>query len=116
VTSVKPLPPYGREYLALDPDPGMRVACGAGAWGFARNAKAVIMVLPPDATPDAYRWPNRSAPALVHEVGPPDDERLTALARQLLLAGASSVVALRHSLAQSGRDPRVFFEAVRRAA
>ncbi len=106
----KPLPPYGAEYLKRHPDPGIIVALGARAWNFASRAGVGrVMVLPDDCVPAAFRWPSNGHPALVHELGAPDDDRLAELARALLYAGAPTVVAIRHSMLRTG-DPRVFFE------
>ena len=71
------------------------------------------MVLPDDANPDDFSWPSDGGPALIHERGIYDDDRLTAMAEALLCAGASSVVAIREALADLnnfGSDPRVFFD------
>ena len=107
----KPLPPYGRAYLALHPDPGLCVATGPGAWAYAtRRREGHCLVCPDDADPQSFTWPTNGTPALIREFGPPDDDRLTALAAALLGAGAPSVVALRHALVDS-HDCRVFFEA-----
>jgi hypothetical protein len=72
------------------------------------------MVLPDDANPEGFDWPSDGKPALIHERGTYDDARLRAMARALLIAGASSVVAIREALAdptQFGTDPRVYFDA-----
>jgi hypothetical protein len=72
------------------------------------------MVLPDDANPDDFKWPSDGKPALVHERGTYDDTRLRAMARALLMAGSSSVIAIREALAdlnQFGTDPRVYFDA-----
>ena len=74
------------------------------------------MVLPDDANPDDFAWPSDGGPALIHERGIYDDVRLRTMAVALLRAGASSVVAIRETLADpndSGTDPRVFFDAAR---
>jgi hypothetical protein len=104
------LPPYGAEYLKRHPDPGVCVAIGRNAWSFARSSGKPMMVLPATHEPAYYQWPASGQPALIHELGAPDDERLTALARELLTAGNPSVVAIRHSML-SAPDCRVYFEA-----
>lgn len=107
----RPLPPFGKQYLNLHPDSGVRVAIGFGAWDFANAARpGRVMVLPAGTSPTTFRWPVNGQPALVHELGPVDDDQLAAMARALLAAGAPSVVALRHSLLATS-DCRVFFEA-----
>jgi len=67
------------------------------------------MVLPDDANADDFQWPSDGKPALLHERGEANNERLKALATALLFAGASSVVALRESYIDK-HDPRVFFD------
>jgi len=69
------------------------------------------MVLPEDKEPSEFDWPSNGQPALIHERGNFDDERLDAMAKALLLAGAPSVVAIREALLDNG-DPRVFFDPV----
>ena len=101
------LPPFGKEFQPI-PRSGVRVACGPGAWDFQKRHHAPIMVLPDDASADDFQWPSDGKPALIHERGTFDDERLKSLAHALLDAGASSVVAIRESLLD--RDPRVFFD------
>ena len=67
------------------------------------------MVFPSGDDPQRYKWPADGAPALVHERGTCDDDLLRAVAAELLLAGATSVVAIREALLED-YDPRVFFE------
>jgi hypothetical protein len=67
------------------------------------------MVLPSGDDPQRYKWPADGAPALIHERGTPDDDLLRAVAAELLLAGAPSVVAIREVLLED-YDPRIFFE------
>lgn len=106
----KPLPPFGRQYLNLHPDFGVRVAIGFGAWDFANTAgPGRVMVLPAGTSPTTFRWPVNGQPALVYELGALDDDQLAAMAGALLAAGSPSVVALRHSLLATS-DCRVFFE------
>ena len=90
------------------PRSGVRVAIGCDAWGFAERHHHPIMVLPDDKQPNEYRWPSDGGPALVYERGEANNATLKELATELLLAGASSVVALRESLLD--HDPRVFFD------
>ncbi len=109
----KRLPPYGKQFQPV-PRNGVQVAIGPGAWAFQKGHGSPIMVLPDDANPDDFEWPSDGKPALIHERGSYDDDRLKAMANALLRAGASSVVALREVLAgryQFGTDPRVFFDA-----
>ena len=67
------------------------------------------MVLPDGANPEDFRWPSDRRPAQIHERGDYDDDRLIAMAKALIDAGASSVVAIREALLDSN-DPRVFFD------
>lgn len=107
----RPLPPYGKRFSPV-PAGGIRVAIGAepNVWEFAKRHHAPCMVVPPAENPDSYRWPADNGPVLVFEVGDYNDERLEALAKALLQAGASSVVAIREALLDSA-DPRVFYDA-----
>ena len=105
----KRFPPYGRDFQPV-PKSGVRVAIGPGAWDFAKYHHCPIMVLPDDKQPIKYRWPSDSRPALIHERGDYNDERLDSLANALLIAGASSVVAIREALLDDF-DPRVFYDA-----
>ncbi len=105
------LPPYGKQYLEQLPRAGIWVAIGPGAWGFAKVRTFPVMVLPEDHEPDDYEWPSNGQPALIHERGDFNDERLNAMAKALLLAGAPSVVAIREALLDNG-DPRVFYDSV----
>ena len=91
------LPPYGKKFKPV-PRSGVRVAIGPGAWEFAKNHYHPIMVLPDDADPNAFGWPSDGEPALIHERGCYNDERLDALAGALLRAGARSIIALREAL------------------
>ena len=105
------LPPYGRQYLEQVPSAGIWVAIGPGAWRFARTRSFPVMVLPEDNDPGDYEWPSNKQPALIHERGEYNDERLHSMATALLLAGAPSVVAIREALLDEG-DPRIFFDPV----
>ena len=101
------LPAYGMSFQPI-PASGVRVAFGPGAWDFAKNHQHPIMVLPDGEIPSSFTWPGDRKPALVYERGEANDERLRALAEALLIAGSTSVVALRES--KIGGDPRVFFD------
>ena len=106
------LPPYGKQFQPV-PRNGVQVVIGPGAWDFQKRHSSPIMVLPDDANPSDFRWPSDGAPALIHERGVYDEDKLTAMAEALLCAGASSVVAIREALADLknfGSDPRVFFD------
>ena len=105
------LPPYGREYLEQRPSAGIWVAIGSGAWRFAKVRTFPVMVLPEGSEPDNYEWPSNGQPALIHERGELNDERLHAMAKALLLAGSPHVVAVREALLTED-DPRVFFDPV----
>jgi hypothetical protein len=105
----RPLPPFGK-YFQPVPKTGIRVAIGQGAWDFAKNHHAPIMVLPDADIPKDYRWPSDGKPALIYERGTYNDARLDSLAQALLQAGASSVVAIREALLKDN-DPRVFYDA-----
>lgn len=101
-------PPFGKMFQPV-PRSGVRVALGSGAWDFQKSHHCPILVLPDDTDPDDFAWPSDGKPALIHERGSYDDERLDNMARALLQAGASSVVAIREALL-SEYDPRVFFD------
>ena len=101
------LPPFGKLFQAV-PRSGVRVAVGPGAWDFVKT-QPPTMVLPDDANADDFQWPSNGGPALIHERGEANNKRLKELATALLLAGASSVVAIRASLLND-HDPRVFFD------
>ena len=108
------LPPYGKRFQPM-PRNGVRVAIGPGAWDKARRTSQdnyPLMVLPEGEDAASFRWPSDGGPALVFETGQPDDMMLAGLARELLLAGASSVVAIREAYSDfhDSRDPRVFFD------
>ncbi len=106
------LPPFGKQFQPV-PRNGIQVAIGPGAWDFQKRHRSPIMVLPDDANPSDFSWPCDGGPALIHERGTYDDDRLTAVAEALICAGASSVVAIRETLADLndfGSDPRVYFE------
>ncbi len=104
--------PFAKQFQPV-PCNGVQVAIGPGAWDFQKRHSSPIMVLPDDANPDDFTWPSDGNPALIHERGIYDDDRLTAMAEALLRAGASSVVAIREVLADpsdTGSDPRVYFD------
>ena len=105
------LPPFGKQYLEQHPSAGIWVAIGPGAWQFAKVRSFPVMVLPDNREPSDYMWPADGEPVLIHERGPCNDERLNAMATALILAGASSVVAIREALLDE-YDPRVFFDQV----
>ena len=109
------LPPFGKQFQPVPPS-GVRVCSGPGAWDFQKEHHAPIIVLPDDANPEDFGWPSDGKPALIYERGTYDDNRLRVMARALLIAGASSVVAIREAL-MDDYDPRVYFDAeVTRAA
>ena len=87
------LPPYGKQFQL--PRNGVQVAIGPGAWNFQKKHSSPIMVLPDDANPEDFVWPSDRNTALIYECGTYDDDRLEAMARTLLVAGSSSVVAHR---------------------
>jgi hypothetical protein len=103
------LPPFGKQFQPV-PSTGVRVCLGATAWAFQKRYHVPIMVLPDDANPEDFGWPSDGKPALIHERGTYDDNRLRAMAEALLIAGASSVVAIREALLND-YDPRKFFDA-----
>ena len=103
------LPPFGREFQPV-PISGVRVAIGPGAWDCQKKHHVPIMVLPDDANPEDFDWPSDGKPALIHERGTFNDDRLAAMAAALLRAGASSVVAIREALLNED-DSRVFYDA-----
>ena len=104
----KPLPPFGKQFLAALPNSGLWVTLGPTAWTFARNRAFPVLVLPPEKEASEFRWIGHNGGALVVEVGAIDDNRLNALATELLAAGCPFVVAIRAALLD-GYDPRVFF-------
>lgn len=104
-------PPYALQYLKAKPSAGIWVAIGPGAWHFAQARTFPVMVLPDESEPDDYDWPSNGQPALIFELGDCNDERLQAMAKALLLAGAPSAVAIREALLTED-DPRVFFDPV----
>lgn len=106
----KPLPPFGKQFYPV-PSSGVRVAIGPGAWSRQQTHSHPIMVLPVGFQPGDFRWPSDDRPALIFECGAPHDHLLREMAERLLLAGASSVVAVRESLLRQG-DPRLFFDPV----
>ncbi len=105
----KQLPPFGKQFKTSQKS-GIRVAIGPGAWDFQKKHHVPIMVLPDDTNPDDFNWPSDGKSALIHERGTYDDNRLRAMAEALLIAGASSVVAIREALLNDS-DPRKFFDA-----
>lgn len=105
----KPLPPYGKQFQPV-PRNGIQVAIGPGAWSFQERHHCPIMVLPEDANPHDFGWPSDGKPALIHERGEFNDDRLDELAGALLRAGSPSVVAIREALLNDF-DPRVFYDA-----
>ena len=105
------LPPFGKQFEPV-PASGVRVVFGPDAWNIAKRYYYPIMVFPDGEPASAFTWPSNGLAALVFELGESDDERLTELSRELLIAGASSVVSLRTAYADFGgsRDPRLFFD------
>ena len=101
-------PPYYKDYVK-NPHGGVRVAIGPHAWGFAKKQYHPTLVLPDDADPEDFGWPSDGKPALIHERGTFDDNRLRAMAGTLLRAGASSVIAIREALLND-YDPLVYFD------
>ncbi len=102
-------PPFGKQFLSV-PRSGIRVAIGPDAWDFVKTQTQPTMILPDDDEATDFQWPSDGKPALIHERGDYNDERLDSLAHALLKAGASSVVAIREAL-MNEYDPRVFFDA-----
>ncbi len=99
-----PLPPYSKDYFDTRPRSGLQIAIGPNGWAFAKRDRRIILVLPFDEDPQDYYWP-KSEPAIVHERGMFDDNRLVAMAKTLLEAGAPFVVGLREALPR----PDVYF-------
>ena len=102
------LPPFGRQCQPVPPS-GVRVAIGPGAWNFQEEHHVPIMVLPDDANPEDFGWPSDGKPALIHERGEYNDDRLRSMAEALLRAGGSSAIAIREALLNE-YDPRVYFD------
>lgn len=105
----KRIPPFGKQFRTV-PSSGIQVAIGPGAWNFQKRHHCPVMVLPDDGNPDDFTWPADGKPAIIHERGICNDDRLRAMAEALLRAGASSVVAIREALL-TAYDPRVYFDA-----
>ena len=103
------LPPYGKQFQPV-PRNGVQVAIGPGARRFQKRNSNPIMVLPDDANPADFGWPSDGKPALIHERGTYDDNRLRSMVAALLRAGASSVVTIREALL-GDYDARKFFDA-----
>lgn len=103
---VRKLPPYAKRYLASPPSAGPCVAIGSSAWTCALEKPFTVLVLPPENEPSDFRWPIHPGGAVVFEVGEFDDERLRAMAYELLAVGCPFVVALGEALID--RDPRHF--------
>ena len=103
------LPPFAKLFQPV-PRSGVRVAIGPDAWDFAKKHYYPIMVLPTGTPACVFKWPSDGGPALIHERGDYNDDRLDSLANSLLMAGASSVVAIREALLDE-YDPRVFYDA-----
>ncbi len=102
------LPPFAKQFQPVPPS-GVRVCLGPGGWDFQKKHHRPIMVLPDDPNPEDFKWPSDGKPALIHERGTYDDNRLRSMAEALLRAGASSVVAIREALLND-YDPRKFFD------
>ena len=109
MTPTKSLPPFGKQFQPV-PRNGVQVAIGPGAWSFQKRHHCPIMVLPDDGNPGDFTWPADGKPAIIHERGTYNDNRLRAMAEALLIAGASSVIAIREALL-TDYDPRVYFDA-----
>jgi hypothetical protein len=92
----KPLPPFGKDYLASPTSAGLCVAIGRNAWDFAKRRRhRPVLVLPDAEKPSDRRWPSNRYGALLYETATPDDERLNSTAAALLIAGSPFVVAVR---------------------
>ena len=94
---MKRLPPYGRAAIA-HPDRhllGFWIYTGKTAWSDAREAQAPVLVLPDNESPDEFTWPVKGFTALIIRTSSLDGAVQTKLARALLEAGASNVVAIR---------------------
>ena len=102
------LPPFGKQFTPI-PGAGIRVAIGPTAWGFQKSHCHPIMVLPEQNDPTDFAWPSDGRPALIFECGTFDDVLLHSTAQALILAGASSVVAIRETLLDD-YDARVYFD------
>ena len=105
----RPICPFGKQFQPV-PLSGVCVAIGPSAWDFQKKHHCPILVLPPDANPEDFRWPSDGKPALIHECADYNDDRLRSMAEALLRAGASSVVAIREALLND-YDPRKFYDA-----
>ena len=103
----KPLPPFARKFLETPPSAGLWIAIGPGAWRFAKKKSFPTLVLPQQNEPSDFRWPSHAGGALVFELGELNEERLEAIATELLVAGCPFVVAIREAL--MSEDPRHFF-------
>ena len=94
------LPPYARQ-AAIHPDKllGYWIYTGTDAWHKAKqwntpeNADVPGLVLPEGESPESFRWPVKGRNTLIYRTSPIDAEIQMSLARELLRAGASSVIA-----------------------
>ena len=110
-----PLPPYCNDYHDSRPRYGLQIAIGPNGWGFAKQDRRIILVLPFDEDPKNYRWP-QNEPAIVHERGQFDDNRLIAMAKILLEGGSPFVIGLREALIETGFPDVYFYSEVQYAA
>lgn len=101
---MKPLPPYGKQWLAERPHAGLWVAVGPRAWEFAASKPFPVPLLPPGRPVSDFEWPAVESAALIVDTGDCAETR-DELAKALMTAGAPSVVAL----ALSRRDPRIYY-------
>lgn len=93
---MKPLPPYGKQYLLGRPDLGPWVCTGSGAWKVAKTSSFPRMVMPDSADPAGYRWPVQRQIVTVTEHGIDAPELIRGLAHELIGSnGAEAVIALR---------------------
>lgn len=108
--TARKLPPFGKRYLADPPAAGLCVAIGPDAWRYAKQKPFQVLVLPPENEPQDFRWPSHPGGAVVFEVGEFNDDRLEAMATELLKSGCPFVCAIREALVHvKDADPRHFF-------
>jgi len=93
---MKPLPPYGKQFLLGQPDLGPWVCTGSSAWEVAKTSSFPRMVMPDSADPADFRWPVEGEIVTVVECGIDAPESIRGLAHELIgRNGAEAVIALR---------------------
>ncbi len=107
---MKPLPPYGKQYLLGRPDLGPWVACGAEAWEVAKASSFPRMVLPPGDAATAYRWPVSGMTVTITEHGIDSPDLIRDLARVLIADNGADAVIARRSVGGLMTFTRIAYE------